>query len=175
MEAHKRAPGQIILDLDATDDPVHGHQKGRFVHGDYDCYCYLPLSGFCCCHLLAARLRHSDIDASAGSVEEMARIVAQLRACWPRVRVLLRADCGLAREALMAWCEANRVDYLFRLAHNSRLEGEIDAGLAEFAVESHATGRPARRFPDSMWSEDPRFQCLALETMTDRPVWGRSF
>jgi hypothetical protein len=152
METHKRAPEQIILDLDATDDPVHGHQEGRFFHGYYDCYCYLPLYIFCGRHLLAARLRRSDIDASAGSVEEVARIIAQLRARWPRVRVLLRADSGFAREALMAWCEANRVDYLFGLARNARLEAEIAGELAEAAAKSQATGRPARRFRDFMWT-----------------------
>ena len=152
MEAHKRAPQQIILDLDATDDPLHGHQEGRFFHGYYDCYCYLPLYIFCGRHLLAARLRRSNIDGAAGSVEEVARIVAQLRARWPRVRVLLRADSGFAREVLMAWCEANQVDYLFGLARNARLEAEIAAELAEAAEESQATGRPARRFKDFMWT-----------------------
>jgi hypothetical protein len=152
LEAHKRAPEQIILDLDATDDPLHGHQEGRFFHGYYDCYCYLPLYVFCGRHLLAAKLRRSDIDGAAGAVEEVARIVAQVRARWPRVRVLLRADSGFAREALMAWCEANKVDYLFGLARNARLEAEITAELAEAAAESQATGRPARRFRDFMWT-----------------------
>jgi len=152
MEAHKTAPRQIILDLDATDDPVHGHQEGRFFHGYYDCYCYLPLYIFCGRHLLTARLRRSNIDASAGSVEEVARIVAQVRVRWPRVRVLLRADSGFAREALMAWCEANRVDYLFGLARNTRLEAEIAGELAEAAAESQAAGRPARRFRDFRWT-----------------------
>ena len=152
IEAHKRAPAQIILDLDATDDPVHGHQEGRFFHGYYDCYCYLPLYIFCGRHLLAAKLRRSNIDGAAGSVEEVARIVAQVRARWPRVRILLRADSGFAREALMAWCETNRVDYLFGLARNARLEAEIAAELAEAAAESQATGRPARRFRDFMWT-----------------------
>lgn len=152
VEAHRTMPKQIILDLDATGDPVHGHQEGRFFHGYYDCYCYLPLYIFCGRHLLAARLRRSNIDASAGSVEEVARIVAQVRARWPRVRILLRADSGFAREALMAWCETNRVDYLFGLARNARLEAEIAAELAEAAAESQATGRPVRRFKDFMWA-----------------------
>jgi hypothetical protein len=151
LEAHKRAPQQLILDLDATDDPVHGHQEGRFFHGYYDGYCYLPLYIFCGRHLLAAKLRRSNIDASAGSVAEVARIVAQLRSRWPRVRLLLRADSGFAREALMAWCEANRVDYLFGLARNTRLEAEIAGELAETVAEGQATGRPARRFRDFMW------------------------
>jgi hypothetical protein len=108
VEAHHSPPKQIILDLDATDDPLHGHQEGRFFRGYYDGYCYLPLYVFCGRHLLAAKLRTADIDASAGAVEEVARIVARLRASWPNVRILLRADSGFAREALMAWCEANR-------------------------------------------------------------------
>ena len=111
-----RPPKQIILDLDATDDPLHGEQEGRFFHGYYDCYCYLPLYVFCGRHLLAAKLRRADIDAAAGSVEEVARIVAQIRRRWPRARILLRADSGFAREELMAWCEANGVDFLFGLA-----------------------------------------------------------
>jgi Transposase DDE domain group 1 len=152
LEAHKRAPEQIILDLDATDDPLHGHQEGRFFHGYYDGFCYLPLYVFCGRHLLAAKLRCSDIDASAGAVEEIARIVAQVRRRWPRVRVLLRADSGFAREELMAWCEANRVDYLFGLARNPRLVAEIAAELAEAAAESATTGKPARRFRDFRWS-----------------------
>jgi hypothetical protein len=151
LDAHRRAPEQIILDLDATDDPVHGHQEGRFFHGYYDCFCYLPLYVFCGRHLLAAKLRRSNIDASAGAVEETARIVEQIRKRWPRVRILLRADSGFAREALMAWCEANRVDFLFGLARNDRLVEEIRTELAEAAAESAATGKPARRFRDFPW------------------------
>lgn len=151
LDAHRRPPTQITLDLDATDDPVHGHQEGRFFHGYYDGYCYLPLYMFCGRHLLAAKLRRANIDASAGAVEEAGRIVAAICKRWPRVRILLRADSGFAREALMAWCEANRVDYLFGLARNARLETEIAAELAEAAAESAATGRPARRFRDFAW------------------------
>jgi hypothetical protein len=152
LEAHRRAPEQITLDLDATDDPLHGHQEGRFFHGYYDCYCYLPLYIFCGRHLLAAKLRRSNIDSSAGAVEEIARIVAQIRKRWPRVRILLRGDSGFAREALMAWCEANRVDYLFGLARNERLEEAIKAELLMAAVESLRTGKSARCFRDFMWS-----------------------
>jgi hypothetical protein len=151
LETHRRPPEQIILDLDATDDPLHGHQEGRFFHGYYDCFCYLPLYVFCGRHLLAAKLRQSNIDASAGAVEEIARIVAQIRKRWPRVRILLRADSGFAREALMAWCEANRVDFLFGLARNERLVQEIKPALVEAAVESVATGKAARRFRDFSW------------------------
>ena len=152
LKAHRRAPEQIILDLDATDDPLHGHQEGRFFHGYYDCYCYLPLYVFCGRHLLAAKLRRSNIDSSAGAVEEIARIVAQIRQRWPRVRILLRGDSGFAREALMAWCEANRVEYLFGLARNERLEEAIKAELLMAAVESLRTGKPARCFKDFTWS-----------------------
>jgi hypothetical protein len=152
LEAHAKAPRQIILDLDATDDPIHGHQEGRFFHGYYDAYCYLPLYIFCGRHLLAAKLRRSNIDAAAGAREEVERIVAQIRRRWPRVRILLRADSGFCREELMAWCEANKVDYLFGLARNPRLVGVIARELGEAAEESSHTGRPARRFKDFGWS-----------------------
>jgi hypothetical protein len=152
LEAHQRSPRQIILDLDATDDPLHGHQEGRFFHGYYDCYCYLPLYVFCGRHLLAAKLRPADIDASAGSVEEVERIVRQIRARWPYVRILLRADSGFAREALMAWCEQNRVDYLFGLARNTRLVAMIADELTTARAAAEKTGRPARRFKDFQWT-----------------------
>jgi hypothetical protein len=148
LEAHQRAPRQIILDLDATDDPLHGHQEGRFFHGYYDCYCYLPLYVFSGRHLLAAKLRGSNIDASAGAVEEVARIVAQIRVRWPRVRILLRADSGFAREGLMRWCELNGVDYLFGLARNARLTAAVTAELEAVRHRSERTGQPARRFKD---------------------------
>ena len=148
LEAHDRPPQQIILDLDATDDPLHGDQEGRFFHGYYDCYCYLPLYVFCGRHVLAAKLRPSNIDASAGSVEEVARIVAQIRRRWPRTRILLRANSGFAREALMAWCEMNQVDFVFGLARNARLVEEISVELLQAEAEASATGKPARRFKD---------------------------
>jgi hypothetical protein len=151
LEAHQTPPGQIVLDLDATDDPLHGHQEGRFFHGYYDCYCYLPLYVFCGRHLLAAKLRRSNIDASAGAVAEVERIVAQIRARWPQVKIVLRADSGFAREELMAWCEANGVDYLVGLARNDRLIGAIATELVAAEAESLAQGGPARRFADFPW------------------------
>ena len=152
LDAHAEPPKQIILDLDATDDPLHGHQEGRFFHGYYDCYCYLPLYVFCGRHLLAAKLRQSYIDGSAGAVEEVSRIVAQIRVRWPKTRILLRADSGFAREELMAWCEANRADYLFGLARNERLVAQIKAELTAAQAEAKQTGKPARRFKDFRWS-----------------------
>ena len=152
LEAHRQPPAQIILDLDATDDPLHGNQEGRFFHGYYDCHCYLPLYVFCGRHLLAAKLRRSNIDASAGAAEEVARIVAHIRRFWPATRILLRGDSGFAREALMAWCEANRIDFLFGLARNERLEQAIKPELILASLDSLGTGRAARRFKDFMWS-----------------------
>jgi hypothetical protein len=152
LEAHAAAPEEIVLDLDATDDPLHGAQEGRFFHGYYGHYCYLPLYVFCGRHLLAAKLRPANIDAAAGAVEEVARIVGQIRARWPATRIVLRADSGFAREALMAWCEAEAVDYLFGLARTSRLVGEIEAELAAAAAESAITGAPARCFRDFLWT-----------------------
>jgi Transposase DDE domain group 1 len=151
LEAHATPPEEIVLDLDATDDPLHGHQEGRFFHGYYDCYCYLPLYVFCGRHLLAAKLRRSNIDASAGAGAEIERIVAQIRARWPRVKIVLRADSGFARDQLMAWCEANGVDYVFGLPRNERLVGAIADDLAAAQLESLAQGGPARRFADFAW------------------------
>jgi hypothetical protein len=131
---------------------LHGHQEGRFFHGYYDCHCYLPLYVFCGRHLLAAKLRRADIDACAGAAEEIARIVGRIRARWPRVRILLRADSGFAREALMAWCEASRVDFVFGLARNPRLVEEVSIDLAWAEEEASRTGKPARRFRDFRWS-----------------------
>ena len=151
LDAHAHAPKEIIIDLDATDDPLHGHQEGRFFHGYYDCYCYLPLYIFCGRHLLAAKLRRSNIDASAGSREEIARITAQIREAWPEVRIILRADAGFARERLMAWCETNNVDYVFGLARNARLVDAISPEL-DAVIEFHQqTGRPLRWFSDFAW------------------------
>jgi hypothetical protein len=153
LDAHTQPPREIVLDLDATDDPLHGHQEGRFFHGYYDCYCYLPLYVFCGRHLLAARLRRSNIDASAGAVEETAGIVGRIRARWPKVKIVLRADSGFAREALMAWCEANKVDYVFGLARNKRLEARLAEALAKARrLSETAGGKPARVFRDFLWS-----------------------
>jgi len=162
LDAHKKAPKQIVLDLDATDDPLHGNQEGKFFHGYYDCYCYLPLYIFCGRHLLAAKLRRSNADAAAGAVQEVARIVAQIRRRWPRTRILLRGDSGFTREPLMVWCEANRVDYVFGLARNDRLERAIIAELITATIESIRTGKPARCFKDfsyttlDSWSRERR-------------------
>jgi len=151
LDAHRDPPKQIILDLDATDDPLHGDQEGRFFHGYYDCYCYLPLYIFCGEDLLVSKLRPANIDAAAGVVEEVARVVAQIRERWPAVRIVLRADSGFAREELMAWSETNAVDYLLGLAKNKRLVAEIAAESAAAAEESGRTGQPARRFRDFVW------------------------
>jgi len=151
LEAHERAPRQIILDLDATDDPLHGEQEGRFFHGYYDCYCYLPLYVFCGRHLLVAKLRRADIDAAAGTIEEVARIVAHIRARWPRTDILLRADSGFARDDLMAWCEEHDVDFVFGLQKNPRLIAMIEGELARAEAKSRRTGQPERRFKSFMW------------------------
>jgi hypothetical protein len=152
VDAHERPPHQIVLDLDATDDPVHGEQEGRFFHGYYDCYCYLPLYVFCGRHLLAAKLRPANMDAAAGAAQEVARIVAQIRQRWPQVRILVRADSGFAREELMAWCEASGVDFLLGLQKNDRLVAEIASEIVQAEAKSRRTGKPARYFKDFRWT-----------------------
>ena len=146
LEAHNKAPREIVLDLDATDTPLHGRQEARFFHGYYGHYCYLPLYVFCGDHLLCARLRPSNIDASAGSLEEVQRIVRQIRARWPKTRIILRADSGFCREELLAWCENNDVDYVFGFARNQRLRRIIGRAMQQAKQEHRRTGKPARVF-----------------------------
>ena len=159
IEARGQAPREIILDLDATDDPLHGMQEGRFFNGYYDCYCYLPLYVFCGRDLLVAKLRSADMDAAAGVVEEVARVVARIRACWPKTRIVLRADSGFARDDLMTWCEANGIDFLLGLARNERLAAEIAAEIELAAAKSRCTGRPERRFRSFMWTTRESWSC----------------
>ncbi len=148
IQSHKRPPKRIVLDLDATDDSIHGHQAGRFFHGYYKSYCYLPLYIFCGGHLLCARLRPSNIDASAGSVKELQRIVGRIRVTWPTVQIVIRGDSGFCRERIMAWCEANDVGYVLGLAKNKRLIQEIDNELAQAKCQYNATQQASRVFAD---------------------------
>jgi len=162
LEAHPQAPRQIVLDLDATDTPLHGEQEARFFHGYYGHYCYLPLYLFCGDHLLCARLRPSNQDASAGCVEELQRIVAQIRRRWKSTRIIVRADSGFCREELMAWCEAHQVDYVLGLARNQRLRKRIARQLRQAKQEHRLTGKPARVFREffyrtrNSWSRSRR-------------------
>jgi hypothetical protein len=151
LEAHREEPKEIILDLDATDDPLHGEQEGRFFHGYYGHYCYLPLYIFCGEFLLCARLRSSNIDASAGSVEELRRIVAQIRSTWPQVRIVVRGDSGFCREELMVWCEAEGVEYLLGLVKNERLKAEITQEMGEAKAQYQQTGGAARLFKEFVY------------------------
>ena len=148
VESHRRAPREVWLDLDATDDPVHGHQEGRFFHGYYGHYCYLPLYILCGEHVLCARLRPSDRDASAGSIEELERIVRQLRRHWPRTRVCIRGDSGFCRESIMRWCEDHGVGYVLGLARNARLVRAVGRQMRRAQAVHRTTGEPARRYRD---------------------------
>jgi Transposase DDE domain group 1 len=159
LESQDQPPAEIILDLDSTDDPVHGEQEGRFFHGYYNCYCYLPLYIFCGRHLLVSKLRRANIDAAAGAVKELAGVVAQIRGRWPKVRILLRADSGFCRDELMAWCEANNVQYVFGLAKNDRLNAEINDELQRAEAKSRRTGQPARCFKDFKWRTVKSWTC----------------
>jgi hypothetical protein len=151
LESFGQAPERIVLDLDATDDPLHGNQSGRFFHGYYRSYCYLPLYIFCGEHLLCARLRPSDIDESAGSVKELKRIVGMIRSAWPTTQIVVRADSSFCRESLMAWCEQHGVDYVLGLARNSRLEAELAESLEQAKRQFASTGQAARVFKDFLY------------------------
>lgn len=148
LETQRRSPRRIILDLDATDDPVHGEQEGRFFHGYYGHYCYLPLYIISGDSVLWAELRPSNIDASKGSVEALTRIVAKIRQRFPRVELLVRADSGFAREKLMRWCEEQGVEYVLGLARNARLERALCNHLARAAARHARSGQPERCFRD---------------------------
>jgi len=198
LQAHATSPRRIVLDLDATDDPVHGHQLGRFFHGYYKSYCYLPLYIFCGDHLLCARLRPSDIDASAGALKQLRRIVTQIRAAWPAVKITIRGDSGFCREPIMAWCEANGVDYVLGLAQNKRLLARITAEQEQARLEFERTKEPARAFAElryrtlDSWSRErrvvakaehlakganPRFvvTSLAAEARAAKPLYEKDY
>jgi hypothetical protein len=148
IESHQMAPAEIVLDVDTTDLPLHGKQEGRFFHGYYDSYCYLPLYLFCGEHVLCARLREANHDAAFGCLTEIKRIVAQLRAAWPEARIILRGDSGFCRNELMNWCEASRVDFVFGLARNQKLRNIIEAQMQEAAGQWNRIGKPARIFTE---------------------------
>jgi hypothetical protein len=148
LESHDQAPEEIILDMDTTDLPLHGKQEGRFFHGYYDSYCYLPLYIFSGDHLLCARMREAHHDASFGCLAEIERIVAQIRAAWPGVRIILRGDSGFCRNQVMKWCEEHVVDYVFGLARNQRLRRIIGPQMHEATEQWKQTGKPARVFTE---------------------------
>ena len=167
LGAHKEAPEQIVLDVDATDDPLHGNQEGRFFHGYYKNYCYLPLYIFCGEFLLCARLRPSNIDGAKGTKEELERIVGQIRASWPDVRIIVRGDSGFCRDEIMAWCETNHIDYVFGLAKNKRLEAMIAEERQQAAKLYEETKEASRVFKD--------FRYETRETWTrERRVVGKA-
>jgi hypothetical protein len=198
LESQTTAPAQVVLDLDATDIPLYGHQPERFFHGYYGSYCYLPLYIFAGDQLLCARLRAANKDAAAGAVEEVIRIVAQMRQRWPQTQVVLRADSGFCREELMGWCEANKVDYLFGLARNKRLQKIIGAQMQQARVLHQSTAQAARVFTSfayktrHSWSrarrvvakaeyldkgENPRFVVTSLtqEQWADQPLYEKFY
>lgn len=160
LDSFEEAPEQIILDFDATDDPLHGQQEGRFFHGYYDCYCYLPLYVFCGHHLLWAQLRTADRDAADGSVDVLKILVPRIRERWPRTRILLRGDSGFARDAILSWCEQNDVGYVTGLARNQRLERMLKPTL-ERAEEMLSDDEPKIRL----------FEDLEYETLNS---WSRT-
>jgi hypothetical protein len=170
LDSYSQPPEEIVLDLDATDAPLHGEQEERFFHGYYDQYCYLPLYIFCGRQLLCAKLRPANIDGCAGSLEELERIVGQIRSRWPQVRIILRADSGFCREGLMSWCEGRGIDYVFGLARNTRLQRAIGAELQEALRQAKETDHAARLFKEltyrtrKTWSRSRRVVAKAEAT-----------
>ena len=162
LQMHAKPPEEIVLDIDATDDPLHGRQLGRFFHGYYKSYCYLPLYIFCGEFLLCAQLRPSNIDAAAGSTGQLDRIVSQIRCVWPDVRIIIRGDSGFCRDNIMRWCEEHDVDFILGLAKNRRLKRAISKELHEAKQQFQQTGKATRVFKDftyrtrKSWSRERR-------------------
>lgn len=196
IEAHRRAPKRIVLDVDATDDPLHGDQEGKFFHGYYRTYCFLPLYIFCGEHLLCARLRRANQDAAAGTEAELERIVGRIRRAWPRTQIILRGDAGFCREALMRWCETHGVDYVLGLAKNARLKAAIAESMARAQAQHEASGQAARVFSEfdyqtrQSWShprrviakaeylakgENPRFIVTSLAGQDPRTLYEQLY
>lgn len=148
VQTLKRRQREVVIDWDATDDPLHGKQEGRFFHGYYDAYCYLPLYAFVGDAILWAQLRTADRDASEGTVEALARIVPALRKRCPKARIVVRADSGFCREAILAWCEAHGVDYVIGLARNERLLVELRPALYRARERACLCGGAARVFAE---------------------------
>jgi len=159
IESYQSAPSQIVLDIDATDDPLHGHQEGRYFHGYYAEYCYLPLYIFCGEHLLCARLRSAETDPASGVLAELSRIVGQIRAGWPEVRIIIRGDSGFCREEIMRYCEGNQLDYVLGLAKNSRLKKALQTEMAQAQQLHQATQKPARVFKDFVYRTKKSWSC----------------
>jgi hypothetical protein len=151
LESQAQVPAEIVLDVDTTDLPLHGKQEGRFFHGYYDSYCYLPLYIFCGDHILCARLREANHDASFDSLHEIQRIVAQIQTAWPEVKIRVRGDSGFCRNQLMSWCENNGVKYIFGLARNQRLRKIIGAQMHAATEQWQQTGKPARVFSEFLY------------------------
>jgi hypothetical protein len=159
IQSHSTVPEEVVLDVDATDDPLHGHQEGRFFHGYYAEYCYLPLYIFSGEHLLCARLRQANEDPASGVVQELQRIVAKLREAWPEVRIIVRGDSGFCRDEIMSYCESHGIDYVLGMAKNSRLIQQIEAEMAEAQQLHQSTEKPARVFKDFRYRTRHSWSC----------------
>jgi len=159
VEAHPEPPEEVILDVDATDDPLHGKQEGRYFHGYYKRYCYLPLYVFCGDHLLCARLRTSDRGPAHGVVTELERIVRRLREAWPQVRITVRGDSGFSNDELMVWCEKEGIDYVLGLAKNERLKRRIAPRMEIVRQLQKETGKPVRQFQELRYQTLETWSC----------------
>ena len=152
IASFKRAPKKLILDFDATDDPVHGEQDGRFFHGYYRRYCFLPLYVFCGHQLLVSYLRPSNIDGAKHSWAILSLLVKRLRQVWPKVRIIFRGDGGFCRWKMLRWCDHHEVGYIIGLAKNKRLN-RLTASLQDEAAACFAaTGHKVRWFTDFQYA-----------------------
>ena len=162
VQSLRRGQREVMIDLDATDDPLHGKQEGRFFHGYYDSYCYLPLYAFIGDAIVWAQLRTANRDGSDGTVEALVKIVAAVRRRCPRARIVIRADSGFCRDEILSWCEENRVHYVVGLARNARLQTELAPALNRAREKACLCGGAARVYHEfnyrtqNSWSRERR-------------------
>jgi Transposase DDE domain group 1 len=160
IESYQSAPSEVVLDVDATDDPLHGNQEGKYFHGYYSEYCYLPLYIFSGEHLLCARLRQANEDPASGVLQELVRIVTKLKSAWPGVRIILRGDSGFCRDEIMSYCEGDgQLDYVLGLAKNSRLIEQIGPEMGQAQQSYESTQQPARVFKDFRYRTRKSWSC----------------
>jgi hypothetical protein len=159
LDSYRRPPKHIVLDLDATDDPLHGHQEGRYFHGYYDCYCYLPVYIFCADHLLCAKLKTANLDPGNEALPDIQRVVQQIRNRWPKIRITVRGDSGFCRDELMGWCEDNGVSYIFGLAKNTRLLKRIAEELKHARKRYFQSYQPQRLYKDFTYRTLDSWSC----------------
>ena len=173
LESYRQPPRSIVLDLDVTDDQVHGSQEQTFFNTYYGGICYAPLYIFCGHHLLAAKLRPSNVDPASGALEELQRVIGLIREQWTQTQILIRGDSAYSRDEIMSWCEAQTgVDYVFGLATNNQLRMRADDVIKKAIADYEQRLSPATSFLEQLFQ--PEEDLTVVEEIVPGSVWYRS-